>query len=150
MELDDELSKELITLDQHAIPATSTAKSFEGNKTGETFEGVRIAGAIEADQQVIQIDCEDLNSDEKQHSKKVKPPRASKNKMSKAVKKFEVGKRQKDLVDAMLDEPIEEIKLTHDEAVVLKNVLLRNYLAELDSTYKKVANKEVNYVRKAV
>ena len=156
MELNDELSNEFVTRNQYAaniLPGSTTARSFEGNITSETFEGVKIEGAIKADQEIIQIqviDSEYSNSNDIQLTKKVKPPRVPKTAISKAAKKFEIGKRQKDLEDIMLEEPIQEIKLTHEEARVLKNVVFRNYLAELDPVYKKVADKEVNLINKAV
>ena len=47
----------------------------------------------------------------------------------------------------MLEAPI---RLTHEEATVLKNEIFRNFTAELDPNYKRAANKEIISVNKAV
>ena len=49
-----------------------------------------------------------------------------------------------------LGEPIEEIKLTKEEAKTLKQVVFRNHFIALEPAYRKIADKEVNAVQRIV
>lgn len=63
------------------------------------------------------------------------------------MKQNEVGK----LAElAELDEPLPNIELTQDECKVLKQVVFRNFLMDLDPVHRKVADKEVLSINKIV
>lgn len=64
-----------------------------------------------------------------------------------ATKKFELGKK----IDILLDDnPLAPIVLSATEIKLLKQVVFRGYTDQLDPVYRKVANKEVDAIHKAV
>ena len=82
-----------------------------------------------------------------------KPPKADKkSKPPLQGQRRQAAQTNKKLTDVekKLDEPTPDISLTKDEAKILKQVVFRNYFAELDPIYRKVADKEANVAMRAV